>query len=454
MIPRGALHRTRLLAAVLVLAVLLSGCTSYSTIINKPRAAPTDTQAYSIGSAVSASRSGELTLVLAFSGGGTRAAALAYGVLAELRDTRVVIDGRSRRLLDEVDLISSVSGGSFTAAYFGLNGDALFSDFEDEFLRRDVAGELVHGLFSPAWWFSSRGRTEMAVDFYEASVFKGATFADLQKGPGPLIVINASDLGAGVRFSFLQEYFDLLCSDLATFPVARAVTASSAVPMLFTPVALENHAGCDLARQGWVQDAQHYLTESPQLIQVLDGLQSYADKDSRRFIHLVDGGITDNLGLRAIYDIIEVAGGPRRLLRNVGARPASRLAIVSVNASTRVGSDMEASARAPTLEQTANAVTDIQLHRYNASTVELLQASVRRWADELSTPAAPVESYFVRVDFEAVAEPERRAYFNGIPTSLALSDEQVDQLIAAGRELLRNNVEFRRFVQDLGSDAG
>lgn len=57
-----------MLAAMLVLAVLLSGCTSYSTIINKPRAATTVNQAYSIGSAVSASRSGELTLVLAFSG--------------------------------------------------------------------------------------------------------------------------------------------------------------------------------------------------------------------------------------------------------------------------------------------------------------------------------------------------------------------------------------------------
>ena len=449
---RGALHKTRVLTAMLALSTLLSGCTSYSSIINKPRTVHPATPAYSIDHAVSASRSGELTLVLAFSGGGTRAAALAYGVLEELRDTRVVIDGRPRRLLDEVDLISSVSGGSFTAAYFGLNGEALFSDFEEAFLRRDVASELVHGLFSPAWWFSSRGRTEMAVDFYEDSVFKGATFADLQQGAGPLIVINASDLGGGVRFSFLQEYFDLLCSDLASFPVARAVTASSAVPMLFTPVALENHAGCERAGRGWVQDAQQHLTGSPQLAQVLDGLQSYADKENRRFIHLVDGGITDNLGLRAIYDIIEVAGGPRRLLRSVGAKPASRLVIVSVNASTRVGSDMEASARAPTLEQTANAVTDIQLHRYNASTVELLQASIQRWAQELSTPAAPVASYFVQVDFEAIAESERQVYFNRIPTSLALSGEQVDQLIAAGRELLRDNVEFRRFVKDLGGE--
>ena len=73
------------------------------------------------------------------------------------------------------------------------------------FLRRDVASELVHGRFSPAWWFSSRGRTEMAVDFYDDSVFKGRHLCRPATGPGPLIVINASDLGGGVRFPFFRN---------------------------------------------------------------------------------------------------------------------------------------------------------------------------------------------------------------------------------------------------------
>ena len=65
-------------------------------------------------------RSSEMGLAVAFSGGGTRAAAFSYGVLEKLRDTWLVINGEETRLLDEIDVISSVSGGSFTAAYYGL----------------------------------------------------------------------------------------------------------------------------------------------------------------------------------------------------------------------------------------------------------------------------------------------------------------------------------------------
>lgn len=72
----------------------------------------------------------ELFVVLAFSGGGTRSAAFAYGVLEKLRDSPISVHGQARRLLDEVDVITSVSGGSFTAAYYGLFGERIFEDFD------------------------------------------------------------------------------------------------------------------------------------------------------------------------------------------------------------------------------------------------------------------------------------------------------------------------------------
>src|SRR5881394_1564232 len=92
-------------------------------------------------------------VVLAFSGGGTRAAAFSYGVLEFLRRTEIVgPKGNTGRLLDEVDVITGVSGGSFTALAYGLYGDKLFDSYEASFLKRDVQGALVDRALNPFNW--------------------------------------------------------------------------------------------------------------------------------------------------------------------------------------------------------------------------------------------------------------------------------------------------------------
>lgn len=433
------------------LPLTMMGCASYGKIVNQPIKNDDPERRYALHSLRQSPRSNEISLILAFSGGGTRAAALAYGVLTALRDTTVMVSGQPRRLLDEIDVISAVSGGSFTAAYFGLYGDRIFEDFEKKFLRYDIEKQLIHGLFNPAFWFSNHGRTEMAVDYYQDLVFKGATFSDLQRAGGPLIVINATDLGSGVRFSFLQDYFDLLCSDLASFPVANAVAASSAVPVVFNPVVVRNHSGCRPKTQAWLEKARRTFAESPKMSYVVEGLASYALKERRPYVHLVDGGITDNLGLLAIHEVIEVAGGPKQFLDHFGGKPASRFVVISVNASTTPQYGMESTNEVPPVEDIVNAMTDIQLHRTNAATLELLQQSIDRWTAEVSTPDTPIKPYFIEIGFKKVTKPDKRRFFNQIPTNLSLNRHQVDNLIAIGRELVQENTEFQRFVKEIGS---
>jgi len=437
------------LSILCVELLLLTSCATYGVINNAPQSTAAITPAYAIKTVVGKHHMGEISLVLTFSGGGTRAAALAYGVLEELRDTIIMVDGQPRRMLDEIDAISSVSGGSFTSAYYGLNGDAIFDDFERDFLRRDVDRHLIRGLFNPLRWFSTSGRTEMALHYYDESVFRRATFADLQRRNGPLILINASDLSHGVRFSFVQEYFNLLCSDISTFPVARAVTASSAVPVLFNPVVLENYRDCRKQEPALLLTAEENAGNTAQMAQVAQGLKSYADKDKRPYIHLVDGGVTDNLGLRAIYELIEGAGGATAFLKKIDSKPVRRFAVISVNASTDPDYRMDLSAKQPSMEKTISAVTRLQFQRYNAATLELLQHSIKQWAAELSTPDKAVESYFVQVNFSGINNPERREFFNRIPTRFSLSADQVDKLITAGHELLRNNPTYQQFIADL-----
>lgn len=432
-------------------ALACGACTTYGVIDNRPLTEGA-TPGYSVGAVARAHtrHSAQLSLSVAFSGGGTRAAALSYGVLQELRDTNVVLEGKTVRMLDAVGVISSVSGGSFTSAYYGLYGDRIFVDYEDRFLRRNVEGALLRGLLNPLRWFSGRGRTEMAVAYYQESLFGTATFADLAKSDGPLIMINTSDLGYGVRFTFAQEYFNLLCSDLNSFGLARAVTASSAVPVLFDPVVVENYSGCTKELPGWLSAAKARVRDNANLAMVAQEDRSYENKTAHRYAHFVDGGITDNLGLRAVLDSIEVMGGARAFLQHEGvAQAPQRIAVISVNASAADRQGIDASSLQPGIEETIDAVTNIQLHRYNVATLEQMEQTIKRWSSQLSTPERPVTGYFIRLSFADVSDAPLRDFLNEIPTSLALDAEQVDRLIRTGRELLRNNPDFKRLVADL-----
>ena len=432
--------------------LLLGGCTTYGVIKNAPLTESTSSQPYSLKERSNTGGNADIALFLAFSGGGTRAAALSYGVLEELRDTIVTIDGEPRRLLDEIDTISSVSGGSFTSAYFGLYGDRIFDDFRERFLLQDIEGKLIRGLMNPMRWFSSVGRTEMAVKIYEREVFQGATFEDMKREGAPLILINASDLGYGVRFTFVQEYFNMLCSDISSFPVSRAVTASSAVPLLFNPVVVENFYDCKAeGMPSWMSEAKIRLAGKPEMREVLRGLETYYLEDRRKYAHFVDGGITDNLGLRAMYEVVELAGGADRFLKKAGRTPPRYSAVISIDASTAPEPQMDMSNVNPSISETIDAMSNVQLHRYNDATMELMQDSLQRWAGAMSTPERPVTPYFAQVGFEDIRDPQALRFFNRIPTSFSLTEEQVDRLIEAGRELLRDNPEFKRLLADLGA---
>ena len=304
--------------------LLLAGCTSYGVVRNQPISQVEPGKGYSLEvlARKQGRNAGELSLAVAFSGGGTRARAVLRRAARTARHPGAHRRAATSGCSTPSALISSVSGGSFTSAYYGLYGDRMFQDFEQRFLRRDIEGALLRGLFDPLRWFSGRGRTEMAVDYYREVLFGDATFADLLRPDGPMVLINTSDLGHGVRFTFVQEYFNLLCSDLSSFSLARAVTASSAVPVLFDPVVVENYAGCAKGLPQWLVDARKRTGNDADLRMVVDDDASYSDKVGHRYAHFVDGGITDNLGLRAMLEAVEVHR--RRQGIPAGAAHASR----------------------------------------------------------------------------------------------------------------------------------
>ena len=387
---------------------------------------------------------------VSLSGGGTRAAALSYGVLQELRDTRYTNNGEEKRLLDEVDYISSVSGGSFTAAYYGLYGDRIFEDYESVFLRENVQKTLIGSVLNPVNWlrglFTGFNRTEMAINYYDRNIFHGGTFNDIIERGGPYLEINASDLGIGARFSFTQERFNMLCSDVGSFKVARAVAASSAVPVAFAPITLENYDTCPDEDPDWYRSDLDHLRDNPRLAALLAAYKSYQDKQGRPFVHLVDGGITDNLGIRSLYDRVELLGGSRNAVNNLNRVP-QYIVIIVVNAETRPENPMDSSSNTPSSLQVVDAVSSAQIGRYNIETLSLLEEAHKRWAADLSTPGNPVTPFFIRLDFQSISNINQRNIFNNMVTSLSLPNDEVDKLIKAGRELLRQSPAFQELLQ-------
>jgi NTE family protein len=442
--------------------LMLTGCATHGVIHNTQQTSVVNPDNYSLIDQQH-QKDGNL-VVLALSGGGTRAASFSYGVLQELRDTTITnSSGEAVCLLDTIDAISSVSGGSFVAAYYGLFGDRIFENFEQDFLRKNIQGHLIRNMYNPLQWFNSAGRVEQAVKYYQKILFGDATYADLKRKDGPLILINASDLSGGVRFTFVQEYFNLLGSDIASFPVAEAVTASSAVPILFDPVVVQNYPSPHLLENSpWLAGLNERAEagHNSDVEMLKKSMNSYADKENRRFIHFVDGGLTDNLGLRAIYDIIEINGGIETFTNpssettaaaDQAPPPIKRIIVILVNAATHRERTMDRENEQPSLQETISAASSLQMIRYSEATLSLMENSLKQWAEELSTPEQPVTSHFIHVRFEDAKDPLALKVFNALPTSFNLPGNQINDLIKGGRTLLRNNPDFQELLREVAN---
>jgi len=436
---------------LLVLLTLSVGCTTLDAV-NEPLEKIDYSKGYRPPDATEFRDAGRVWLFVAFSGGGTRAAAFAYGVLEELRDTQIVSAGKSERMLDEVDGISGVSGGSFPAAYYGLFGDRIFDEFEERFVRKDVQDALVWRILAP-WnffrlWGPNVSRTHIARNYYDEHVFDHATFADFEKAKGPRIHINTTDIVQGNRFTFDQNTFDIICSDLDTFPVSAATAASSAVPGVLSPLTLRNYAGtCGFEPPKWFEDALKNRREQPRGAHAAAQFASYLDSDKKKYIHLVDGGVADNLGMSVLLERVAEVNDMETYRKIFGLSVPDHVVVIVVDAETAPDPTLNLVAKAPDLMASLNLVSGIQIRHANFETLDLSQHAVRAIGEALSTKGHSVSAHLVEVSFDLSASEKERTYLKHLPTSFKLSDEQVDRLIAAGRSILRESPDYQELLE-------
>lgn len=447
-----------------------------------------------------------LLMMMSASGGGTRAAALTLGTLKGLASATfpnaVTVNQSDANassdmpvsMAEELDILSSVSGGSLTTAYFALKGKQGFETLEQDFLLKPGISAFVKRFFNPMNLLetatNARSRLDVAIDYYNDTLFSGATFADIQHRR-PYIIVNAADMVRGSVFEFTQSQFDLLCADLDAFSLAQAAAASSAFPIILSPLTLRNYSPCphqidglDLRRGAFGKWPPEWIARGNSLsdntaidtvrrARVGDSYlnlncefargqaQSCAPKqqlDMRPWVHLLDGGIADNLGTTALIRRM-VEDGSETLINAIfnDARVENLLFIV-VNAQGVAENNLDKSGDTPGVVSMFNAVTGTSINGASYSNLarmdDVMNQIIKDQLGDVPLCGAdakgPCPSTLI-VDFEKIADRQCREAFQHISTSWTLPHSQVKGLIELGEALVVGSKSFQTLAKAYGA---
>lgn len=454
------LLRKLVACASALLLPLLAACTTPLAYLGEPINQVDETRGYRLARAVADRPEDDLFLIVSLSGGGLRASAMAFGILEQLAIDRIQHDGGMRRMLDEVDVISAVSGGAIPAAYFVLHGDRIFERFPRDFLYRDFATEMRREiLFDPRSWLRLQSRNfdrgDLYAEYLDRNLFDGIKYGALtDRKDRPFLIINATDIGIAGRFEFTQDTFDLLCLDLARYPISRAVAASSSVPAVLTPITIQNSAGrCGYRLPTWtlraIEAGDHGSREHFRAATMM------ARSDSRTYgyLHLMDGALSDNLGVRSTLDAL-TDGDDSIHFQNALQRSGTRkLVFITLNASDTQWTRIAGKRSPPDVLDMLKLVGTVPMDRYSVESKALLTETLQRWANRLSPGNAKDALYFIDLSLDNLRDHPRFGEVTRIETTFSLKRAQVDELRCAAKLLLSSDPEYRRLLNALGAGA-
>jgi len=448
------LKRALLFSALAALS--LTACTTPTAYLGEPLDRVDSERGYRVSSAIESHARDELLVLVSLSGGGMRASAMAYGLLEQLAADRIAEGAEPKRMLDEVDVISAVSGGAITAAYFVLHGEGGLADFRERFLYRDFAAALRRKMiFDPRSWLKlmskNYDRGDLYADYFDQLLFRKATFANLTRSSSaPFLVINATDLATAGRFEFTQETFDVLCLDLDKFPLSRAVAASSSVPALLTPITLKSHAGrCGYQLPDWVSQAlQNDRNGSRESFRARSML---ARNNSSRYpyLHLMDGALSDNLAVRTALDALAEGGEASAFQQALTRSKPRKLVFIALNASD-IQQERIASRRSPPdIFEMLSLLGTVPMDRYSVESRALLKETLQDWAQRLSSNGSIENLHYIDLDLSSLQDNSRFAELTSLPTSFSLPAVQIDELRCAAAYLLSQHPEYQRLIAEL-----
>ncbi len=425
-------------------------------------------------------------VLVAISGGGSRAAALAAAVVKRLNNLRYAAGQETRPLAADIAVVSSVSGGSVYAADLGLNGPAHAGSFMDRVQNYDGIGWLEQRALNPVTWVSlqleNKTRVELLQDMIEDLLQTDATMAAFDRPGKPLILLNATDMVAGQVFTFDRATLDDVCMDYDRVPVSLGVTASAAFPIAFPPVLLRNDSylpsGCPGRRNA------HLPYRLP--LQVAGG--AYANLEAYRiaryrqslrnetvpeggaevspyrtpvYVRLVDGGVADNSGLIALRRAMTTIGGPVNISSLAAQGKLRHLVVIVVNARSDPPNELDTSPKYTTIPTMAMAISGALVDSASSSSALAFDSFIDMLTNDRDRLVAQGQSqanfavYPISIDFDQLpnateAERQEQQQVKSIATSWTLKPGDVALLDRVAGELLWRHPCFRALAADIG----
>ncbi|MBK8838528.1 MAG: patatin-like phospholipase family protein [Hyphomonadaceae bacterium] len=404
-------------------------------------------------------------IALALSGGGARAASFSLGVLLQLRDMKGP-DGRA--LIDKVALVTSVSGGSTVAAWFGLHGAGGLDGFRAAMLDKDWQSQLHTTFVSPENWQrlmqgGVNGPDKLG-DWLDNEVYSGAHMKDLSSHPR--VIINAADLYNGTPFAFATPYFQAICSDLGSVRVADAVAASMSVPIAFRPIVVKLPEGeCPVPMPSLVDAAKRDRASPALLRETARAFEAYRDPSRMKYLHLTDGGVADNFGLSSLVTIRRAAGKPYGPYSARDAVRIRRMTFLLVNSERNADGNWAMKPEGPDAVQLADALLSVSINAPKRAASDAFGSVLADWQRDLIawrcelTPAearalgagegwtcTDVQFRFDTVSF-ADLPPDQYERLGAAATAVSLPKDQVDDLIAGGRRAILTNELLQTFTR-------
>ncbi len=452
--------------AALSLVALLTACASAPDTrpINAPLAMAPLSFAATTPAEIDVGIDGD-AIAFAFSGGGARAASFSLGALQQLRDMK---DPGGKPLIDRVALVTAVSGGSITAAWFGQHGAAGLDDMRAAVLDKDWQARLNTNWIMPDNWQrllqgGLNGPDKLA-NWLDAEVFKGAHMRDMPNRPR--IIINAADLYTGTPFAFAAPWFDAICSDLGAVRVADAVAASMSVPIAFRPVVVKSYAkDCPTPLQPWVRAAELNRASPLLLRETARAFRFYRDDSRMQYLHLTDGGAADNFGVSSLVTLRAATQQPYGPLSARDAVKIRRLAFIIINAERNPEGDWAKKEGGPDGPQMIEAALGIAVNAPKRAAADAFAGTLDRWQRDIITwrcaltPAQASElgagpdwkcgDVDFRLDMISFADlaDKKFADLGKAATAVSLPKETIDALIAGGREAIAMNPEILKFTR-------